>query len=389
MEIKLPGFDPCCQDMLSDDPCSSPCKEPDCTPSCYLSWISDCCFEDCCQAVDFYLSSLILLQSFENYKPVYDCNCGAYGIELHPRLTLKEKAEYLKESRESSRQNPVCSGIWNEGYKPVNKSLNRLRNEIFCFSEIVAINPQFYSNPDMACDAVTRSKKLINSEGLHLVEHILLRPRCTDEKGIYTECDCDALPRPCIDKDNLCQFQWKPGGEIDPCESSKTVCLTPGCDPYSFIATLVMPAWPERFRSESGRKIMEKLLQREAPAHVLLRILWLRPRDFCCFEFYDKLWMEWLAHKLCDPGYTNCDFLNLLFKKEFQPLPECQECIPCNCGKEQPDNCSPALEDPCANTDVLTKINELFCWSKDPEYAFSYCETGMRTSLIEKRAPKP
>ena len=259
-----------------------------------------------------------------------------------------------------------------------------MRYEFFCISEIVAFNPQFYSNPDMACDAVARSKKLINSEGLHLVEHILLRPRCPDEKGNYAECDCDGLPRPCIDKADLCHFQWKPGGEIDPCESSKTVCLTPGCDPYSFIATLILPAWPERFRSESGRKIMEKLLQREAPAHVLLRILWLRPRDFCCLEFYDKLWLEWLAHKICEPGYTNCDFLNLLFKKEFLPLPDCIDCIPCDCGNNQPESCSPPSEDPCAGIDVVSRINDLFCWSKDPAVFIQLLRIRNESRIIGK-----
>ena len=392
VEIKLPGFDPCCRDMLSDDPCSSPCQEPDCTPSCYLSWKSDCCFDDCCQALDFYLSSLILLSRFENYKPVYDCNCGSYRIELHPQLTLKGKAAYLKKSVEASRLNIVCSGNENANLSRLNNNASRSRNPIFCLSEIVAINPQSYSSEKMACDAMDRSKKLINSEGLHLVEHILLRPRCADEKGHYAECDCDGLPRPCIDKVNLCHFEWKPGGYTDPCESTKTVCFTPGCDPYSFIATLILPAWPERFRSAPGRKIMEKLLQREAPAHVLLRILWLRPRDFCCLEFYDKLWMEWLANKNCEE-YNNCDFLNLLFRKEFDPLTECQDCIPCNCGKDPLNSCAPPLQDPCAEKDILTKLNELFCWSNDPEYSFSYCESGISNGLtragIAKKIVKP
>src|SRR6185312_7216048 len=259
-------------------------------------------------------------------------------------------------------------------------------------SEIVAINPQFYSNDQMACDAVARAKKLINSEGLHLVEHILLRPRCPDANQNYADCECDGLPRPCIDKDNLCHFEWLPGGDPDPCQADKTVCFTPGCDPYSFIATLILPAWPERFRSDSGRQIMEKLLQKEAPAHVLLRILWLRPRDFCCLEFYDKLWLEWLAHKTCDPGYTNCDFLHLLFKKEFEQLPDCESCMPCNCGEET-DSCVPASDDPCAQTTVLEKINQLFCWSNDRKDIQTYCETGIRPSqgtgpILEMKAGK-
>ena len=386
VEIKLPRFDACCRDMLCDDPCSSTISKQDCTPSCYLSWISDCCFDDCCQALDFYLSSLILLKRYDYYKPVYDCNCGSYRIELHPQLTLKERAEYLRESGDSFMNNPVCSGILKERSGTVNKKLDQLQNKISCFSEIIAFSPQFYSNPEMACNAVDRSKKLINSEGLHLVEHILLRPRCKDEKGNYAECDCDALPRPCLENDINCHFQWKPGGEVDPCESVKKVCLIPGYDPYSFIATLVIPAWPERFRSESGRKILEKLLQREAPAHVLLRILWLRPRDLCCFEFYDKRWLEWLSHKLCDPGYNNCDFLNLLFKKEFQSLPECRDCIPCYRGSEELKSCTPPAKDPCAGIDVLSNINELFCWSEDKEFNFRYCESGMSARFFEKRS---
>jgi hypothetical protein len=392
IEIKLPGFDPCCRDVLSDDPCGSPCKGPDdCTPSCWLAWKTECCFDDCCQALDFYLSMLLLLRRFENYKPVYDCCCGSYRIELHPQLTLKDKAAYINQSAATTGQNIICAG--NADVRPeVNITATRFPNIVFCLSEIVAINPQFYSNEQMACDAVARAKKLINSEGLHLVEHILLRPRCPDADQNYADCECDGLPRPCIDKENLCHFEWLPGGDPDPCQADKTVCFTPGCDPYSFIATLILPAWPERFRSASGRQIMEKLLQREAPAHVLLRILWLRPKDFCCLEFYDKLWLEWLAHKTCDPGYTNCDFLHLLFKKEFEQLPVCQSCRPCNCGDET-DSCVPASNDPCAQKTVLEKINQLFCWSNDREDIQTYCENGIRPSqgtgpVLEMKAGK-
>ena len=384
--IKLPGFDPCCRDVLSDDPCSSPCPEPECTPSCYLSWKTDCCFDDCCEALNFYLSSLILLSRFENYKPVYDCDCGCYGIELHPQLTLKGKRDYLKRSQELARQNTICYREQHQDPAGSNEPLIHRVNLNFCLSEIVAFNPQFYSSDLMACDAVERSKRLINSEGLHLVEHILLRPRCADENGHYSECDCDGLPAPCIDKSIHCHFPWKPGGEPDPCESDPDICFTPGCDPYSFICTVFLPAWPERFRSEAGRKIMEKLMQREAPAHVMLRILWLRPRDFCCLETYSKLWCEWLAEKLCHPGSVYCDFLRILFKKQFDPLPDCQDCIPCNC--DSPDeSCAPDLQDPCDGKTVLSNINELYCWSADPQYSYNFCESGV-SRLFEARAAK-
>jgi hypothetical protein len=373
--IKLPDFDPCCRDILSDDPCSAPCPGPDCTPSCYLSWKTDCCFNNCCDALNFYLSSLILLSGFENYKPVYDCDCGCYCIELHPQLTLLGKREFLQKQVEVARLNTICFQNQDRDRASTKETLARIADLNFCLSEIVAFNPQFYSSEAMACDAVARSKALINSEGLHLVEHILLRPRCADSNGRFTECNCDALPVPCLDASIHCHFPWKPGGDPDPCETEVPVCFTPGCDPYSFICTVFLPAWSERFRSASGREIMEKLLQREAPAHVLLRILWLRPRDFCCLEFYSKLWCEWLAEKLCDPGTIYCDFLQILFKKQFDPLPDCQDCIPCDCN-DSVGSCAPDLKDPCEGTSVLSNINELYCWSNDPEYSYNFCESG-------------
>src|SRR5690606_12401747 len=121
---------------------------------------------------------------------------------------------------------------------------NEFINE--CLSQIVAINPQRYQSSAIACEATERAQKLVNSEGLHLVEHILLRPRCKNSDHIYEDCDCPYLPGPCIDmpdpngenQGDICHFQWKPGGDEDPCAPEDPICFTPGCDPYSFIATV-------------------------------------------------------------------------------------------------------------------------------------------------------
>jgi hypothetical protein len=138
------------------------------------------------------------------------------------------------------------------------------------------------------------------------------------------------MPKPCPsgEKNELanCNFLWTPGGDPDPCEKEKEICFTPGCDPFSFIATVVLPAWPRRFRSASSRQLIEKLLQRQAPAHVLLRILWMRPRDFCCFESHYKTWGEWLGNKLA-VNYDKCNFLGFLFRKTFEtPVYDCITC---------------------------------------------------------------
>src|SRR6185437_3414964 len=73
----------------------------------------------------------------------------------------------------------------------------------------------------------------------------------------------------------------------------------PGADPYSFVATVVLPAWPIRFQKPENRLQLEAILQREAPAHVLLRILWLCPHELCRFEWMYKKWIFWLGQSAC------------------------------------------------------------------------------------------
>jgi len=380
VEIKLPGFGCNDDDCLDETVTTSPCEGPGCKVSCHVAWKSDCCFDSCCDAINFYIQSLLLLEKYENYKPVYDCNCGSYRVELVPQLSLKGKKDFIKNMQK--KINILCKV--NEYYSQENTTIRKpTNNDIPCFSEIVAINSQAYNSEKMACDAVERSKKLINSEGLHLVEHILLRPRCKDE-----DCECKGLPEPCVD-DKMCHFQWKPGGDIDPCEKDKIICLTPGCDSYSFIATVALPAWPERFRSDSGRKIIEKLLQRQAPAHVLLRILWLNPHDFCCFEYYFKHWTEWLAKKICNTDYSTCEFLIFLFKKHFDTLCECEECQPCSCGNKKPVSCFSESVDPCSNFSLFDKLNQLFCWSDSKSKYYNPCEDGPGLNVAGDKISEP
>ena len=144
--------------------------------------------------------------------------------------------------------------------------------------------------------------------------------------------------KPC-DGDENCLLKWIPGGETDVCDEDRNICFTPGADPYSFIATVALPAWPARFRSAENRKYIERILQREAPAHILLRILWLTPHDLYLFENYFREWNEWLAKKICDKKYSNCGFLRFLFLKRFEQLPDCRECRPCLCDDDGQGNC--------------------------------------------------
>jgi hypothetical protein len=104
------------------------------------------------------------------------------------------------------------------------------------------------------------SEDLCNSEGFHLIEHILLRPRA---KG-------DALMPVC-----LSQGASSCGDE----------------DPYSFRASVVLPYWPERFRSMPFRTLVEQTLREEAPAHVQLRVCWVGQRQMADLDTAHRAWL--------------------------------------------------------------------------------------------------
>lgn len=134
-------------------------------------------------------------------------------------------------------------------------------------------------------DATTRDAAvltLINAmnkpcpaEGMHLVEHILLRPRFvapvisgTDPEDVYK------LFHVCLG-DN-CQFC----GEEDP---------------YSFRISLVLPYWHERFKSLEFRRYFENMVRTETPAHCMIKICWVNNTLMNVFEIAYKEWMEALA----------------------------------------------------------------------------------------------
>ncbi|MCF6404969.1 hypothetical protein L3C95_18860 [Chitinophaga filiformis] len=63
-------------------------------------------------------------------------------------------------------------------------------------------------------------------------------------------------------------------------------------DPYSFWATVVLPAWPQRFRLARFRQFFEDTLRREAPSHIRLNIVWISPQQMLQYE---KAWKQWLG----------------------------------------------------------------------------------------------
>ncbi|RAJ06517.1 hypothetical protein LX64_01644 [Chitinophaga skermanii] len=75
-------------------------------------------------------------------------------------------------------------------------------------------------------------------------------------------------------------------------------------DPYSFWATVVLPAWPQRFRKTRFRQFFEDTLRKEAPAHIRLHIVWVSPQQMLQFETAYKNWLQALANDM------GCDFVS-------------------------------------------------------------------------------
>jgi len=304
LQVRLPGFNHMGDDMPDNNPCGCETPGNGGDDDCFVAWESACCFNSCSEALAYYFNEIGKLQAIGDYRSVFYCDCGGFGIELVPD------------------------------------------------DVIVAYNPQTYLTVDMDCAAIGRAKCLINAEGMRVVEHILLR-----QKSPGGERDCEALNKPC-DNGMHCSFVWHAGEDIT---------FVPGADRYSFIATVALPSWSQRFRSKESRLIIENLLQREAPAHVLLRILWLTPKDLCNLESYYRQWRHSLtSDRLCRTEYHPCDFPTYLFTTAFQCPADCTECPPC---QDQALPANPCFSEPCDQVKkvgpftVVNQVNEIFCWA--------------------------
>jgi len=242
-------------------------------------WLINNGFATYRDAVQKLLNILAMLGDYENYRGSFDCSCGPYGVTFYaPRYSCGC-------STPDGQPNQQAVGLTAADGQP-----NQQMVGLTAAGEMLAWNPQLYTTSEMACEAVKRAQKLINREGLHVVEHILLRPHCENNCGCYLLPHQAELFRQCDFPD-----------------------LVAGYDPYSFIATVVLPAWPERFRKDGNRQVIENMLQREAPAHVLLRITWLMPKEFCQFESYYKQWIRWMAKKtVCNGPFDFDGFLQVL-----------------------------------------------------------------------------
>ncbi len=109
--------------------------------------------------------------------------------------------------------------------------------------------------------------------GLHLIEHILLRPRDNTFDLVEVclhDCDC------------ICEI-----------------------DPYTFRASVVLPYDAGHFDNMAFRQYFEDKIREEAPAHIMLKICWLDNDLMRQFEVAYKKWIETLAAFSAEHSATN------------------------------------------------------------------------------------
>ena len=128
----------------------------------------------------------------------------------------------------------------------------------------------------------------LNSEGFHLVEHLLLRPKERGDTFVPLGGHCRD------DEGNLCPVR---------------------SDPYSFRISVIVPVWPERFRDIPFRRFFEQTLRQETPAHILPRICWVQICDMQKFEKAYRQWLVALANPNDDCALDNAraELINILF----------------------------------------------------------------------------
>lgn len=115
-----------------------------------------------------------------------------------------------------------------------------------------------------------RSLKDGSAAGVHVVEHLLLRP-----ERAWIAAPADGEP----------DF-FMPVCAEENCDED---C---GLDPYSFRITVVLPAQAGHFDDVNYRVFTEKVIRLETPAHILPKICWVEKDELGKFEDAYQRWLE-------------------------------------------------------------------------------------------------
>lgn len=255
-----------------------------------------------------------------------------------------EPMDWLKANFERYvHENTTWAEIWAFAgdpahYRFVDKDnrLELLRDPDDTQGSVIAVSKAFTepTDPVQAIISLVEAHADISrrNEGLHIVEHVLLRPRSIDEESglhvLYREkvisrayahpvilggyiCECPShgltdYSEILLRRLNGADLRLKPT-ELTP--DSFVLILTPNLrvdelprdfvqidypeDPYSLQFTVMLPDWPIRNQDENFRKLVEKTIRLEAPAHLKVYLQWL---DIDHMHAFEHCHFTWLSH---------------------------------------------------------------------------------------------
>ena len=242
----------------------------------------------------------VIWRNMRTYKTVGEAQAAVDKVHT----LLKDKANYAR--TEAAEGSPTL--------------------EIVDPTKVIALHPRTYTTPSERETAWKNTRRHIHTEGMHVVEHLLLRPLYgenelneTEKKDLIEEAEKQRLlegeqkKRQLTDTEKLNLVKDEVNKRLLPPYLIRNVVdnepeieiksFNPsdddvdfndyilGADPYSFWVTVVLPHWSARFRDLDFRDFFQGSLRREAPAHVALNIVWINPEQMMRFE---KVWRSWL-----------------------------------------------------------------------------------------------
>jgi hypothetical protein len=157
------------------------------------------------------------------------------------------------------------------------------RVEIRDFNDTVyAVSDNAFTS-EQAHNALKKLKSFFNHEGMHIVEHLLLRPLPVMEE-VFAIYNPETLPANDPKRNDF--------GFFPLCEDLNPDCDCPITDYYSFRISVVLPYWTERFRNMDFRAFAEDTMHRETPAHILPKYCWVSMYDMWRLESAYEDWFE-------------------------------------------------------------------------------------------------
>ncbi len=176
--------------------------------------------------------------------------------------------------------------------------------------EVIGRRIEYFETSEERAEAIKYLRRFLranyNSEGLFVVEHVLLRPHV---KG-------HPVFRICPSDDSDCVFN----------------------DPYSYQISVILPAWEKRFQNMDFRRFVEKTIRQETPAHVFPKICWV---DEIQLSEFEGCYQEWLFARSIFPkkatNYKNAlgNLLDILVRlHSIYPQGTLHDCV--DGGDENP-----------------------------------------------------